>query len=106
MGRTSRCCTHRTARSSSWVSPRRRRTTPIDTSRDPDTRAGLLASPRMRGTSVTLAGAFLEPIRGLFMYQFMVNALWAAIVVAIMAGALGWFMVLRGQTFAGHTVSI
>jgi zinc/manganese transport system permease protein len=60
----------------------------------------------MRGTSVTLAGSFLDPIRGLFIYQFMVNALWAGTVVAIMAGALGWFMVLRGQTFAGHTVSI
>jgi zinc/manganese transport system permease protein len=40
------------------------------------------------------------------MYPFMVNALEAGTVVAIMAGVAGWFMVLRRQTFAGHTLSI
>jgi zinc/manganese transport system permease protein len=40
------------------------------------------------------------------MYQFMVNALEAGTVVAIMAGVAGWFMVLRRQTFAGHTLSV
>lgn len=48
----------------------------------------------------------LDPVRGLLVYQFMVNALWAGTIVAVLAGALGWFMVLRGQTFAGHTLSI
>ena len=36
----------------------------------------------------------------------MVQALQAGTIVAVMAGAIGWFMVLRRQTFAGHTLSV
>jgi zinc/manganese transport system permease protein len=39
-------------------------------------------------------------------YHFMVNALEAGSVVAVMAGLLGWLMVLRRETFAGHTLSM
>lgn len=39
-------------------------------------------------------------------YPFMVQALEAGTIVAAMAGAIGWFMVLRRQTFAGHTLSM
>jgi zinc/manganese transport system permease protein len=39
-------------------------------------------------------------------YHFMVNALLAGTVVAVMAGAVGWLMVLRRQAFAGHTLSM
>jgi zinc/manganese transport system permease protein len=39
-------------------------------------------------------------------YPFMVQALEAGAIVAVMAGAIGWFMVLRRQTFAGHTLAI
>jgi zinc/manganese transport system permease protein len=39
-------------------------------------------------------------------FPFMVSALEAGTIVAIMAGVTGWFMVLRRQTFAGHTLSI
>lgn len=39
-------------------------------------------------------------------YRFMVNALLAAGAVAVMAGAVGWLMVLRRETFAGHTLSM
>ncbi|MHA6758937.1 metal ABC transporter permease [Streptacidiphilus sp. PAMC 29251] len=39
-------------------------------------------------------------------YPFMVNAFRAGAVVAVVAGAVGWFMVLRRQTFAGHTLSV
>jgi zinc/manganese transport system permease protein len=42
----------------------------------------------------------------LLAYRFMVNALEAASVVAVMAAVVGWFMVLRGETFAGHTLSM
>jgi zinc/manganese transport system permease protein len=45
-------------------------------------------------------------LRELFSYPFMVNALEAGTIVAIMAGVTGWFMVLRRQTFAGHTLSV
>src|SRR5437016_8074989 len=35
-----------------------------------------------------------------------VNALRAGTIVAVVSGAMGWFMVLRRQTFAGHTLSL
>lgn len=41
-----------------------------------------------------------------FAFPFMVNALRAGTIVAVLAGALGWFMVLRRQTFVGHTLSL
>ncbi|HEX3909200.1 MAG TPA: metal ABC transporter permease [Solirubrobacteraceae bacterium] len=39
-------------------------------------------------------------------YHFMLNALVAGSVVALMAGLVGWIMVLRGEAFAGHTLSM
>jgi len=45
-------------------------------------------------------------VHQLLSYPFMVNALEAASVVAVMAAVVGWFMVLRGETFAGHTLSM
>jgi zinc/manganese transport system permease protein len=45
-------------------------------------------------------------VRQLLFYPFMVNAFRAGTVVAVVAGALGWYMVLRRQTFAGHTLAI
>ncbi len=39
-------------------------------------------------------------------YHFMVNALLAGSIVAVMAGLVGWMMVLRRETFAGHTLSM
>jgi len=42
----------------------------------------------------------------LFTYPFMVNALRAGTIVAVVSGTMGWFMVLRRQTFAGHTLSL
>jgi zinc/manganese transport system permease protein len=45
-------------------------------------------------------------VQALFSYPFMVNALEAGTIVAVMAGVTGWFMVLRRQTFAGHTLSV
>jgi zinc/manganese transport system permease protein len=45
-------------------------------------------------------------VRGLFAYHFMANALEAGTAVAITGAAIGWFMVLRRQTFAGHTLAV
>ena len=45
-------------------------------------------------------------IHQLFSQHFMVNAYRAGTIVAIAAGAVGWFMVLRRQTFAGHTLAV
>jgi zinc/manganese transport system permease protein len=38
-------------------------------------------------------------------YDFMQNAFAAAAIVAVVAGAVGYFLVLRGQTFAGHALA-
>ena len=45
-------------------------------------------------------------VRQLLMFPFMVNAFRAGTIVAVIAGALGWFMVLRRQSFAGHSLAI
>jgi len=42
----------------------------------------------------------------LLRYPFMVSALEAGTIVAVMAAVAGWFMVLRRETFAGHTLSV
>jgi len=44
-------------------------------------------------------------MRAMFEYDFMRNAFAAASVVAIVAGMVGYFLVLRGQTFAGHALA-
>src|SRR5690348_15004758 len=36
----------------------------------------------------------------------MVNALEAGTIVAVLAAVVGWYMVLRRQSFAGHTLSV
>ncbi|MBV9567352.1 MAG: metal ABC transporter permease [Hyphomicrobiales bacterium] len=41
----------------------------------------------------------------MFEYEFMVNAFEAATIVAVAASLVGYFLVLRGQTFAGHALS-
>jgi zinc/manganese transport system permease protein len=38
-------------------------------------------------------------------YDFMRNAFLATAVVGIVAGAVGYFLVLRGETFAGHALA-
>ena len=45
-------------------------------------------------------------IQEMWSYPYMVNAFRAGTVVAVLAGLVGWFMVLRRQTFAGHTLSL
>lgn len=54
----------------------------------------------------TLSWNLIEDVRELLSYQFMVHALWAGGVVAAMAGVTGWYMVLRRQSFAGHTIAV
>lgn len=48
----------------------------------------------------------ISDLNQLTAYPFMVNALEAGTIVAAMAGVVGWFMVLRRETFAGHTLSV
>ena len=44
-------------------------------------------------------------IRQLFAYHFMQTAFLAGTLIALIAGVVGYFMVLRGQSFAGHTLA-
>lgn len=41
----------------------------------------------------------------MFEYEFMINAFAAAGMVAVVSGLVGYFLVMRGQTFAGHALS-
>src|SRR3984885_3179184 len=41
----------------------------------------------------------------MFQYDFMVNAFIAASIAALVSGVVGFFLVMRGQTFAGHALS-
>ena len=41
----------------------------------------------------------------MFAYEFMTNAFAASGVVAVVSGLVGYFLVMRGQTFAGHALS-
>jgi len=41
----------------------------------------------------------------MFQYEFMINAFAAAGIVAVVSGMVGFFLVMRGQTFAGHALS-
>jgi zinc/manganese transport system permease protein len=44
-------------------------------------------------------------ITDMFAYEFMTNAFIAAGIVAVVSGLVGYFLVMRGQTFAGHALS-
>jgi zinc/manganese transport system permease protein len=47
----------------------------------------------------------LDDLAMLFHYDFMVHAFEAGTVVAIVAGSIGYFVVLRGSSFAAHALS-
>ena len=49
--------------------------------------------------------SILKSIPTMFEYEFMRNAFAASGIVAVLAGIVGYFLVLRGQTFAGHALS-
>jgi zinc/manganese transport system permease protein len=47
----------------------------------------------------------LADLQLLLEFHFMQNAVLTGTMVAVLAGAVGYFVVLRGQTFAAHTLS-
>ena len=57
-------------------------------------------------SNASLSWNLVADVRQLFQYAFMVNALRAGTVVAVMAAVIGWFMVMRRQSFAGHTIAV
>ena len=46
-----------------------------------------------------------DPRQTVFAYDFMANAFAAGTIVAVVAGAVGYLLVLRGQAFAGHALA-
>ncbi|MGH7777275.1 MAG: metal ABC transporter permease [Candidatus Dormibacterales bacterium] len=47
----------------------------------------------------------LDDLAAIFQYQFMVNAFEAGTVVAVVAGAIGYFVVLRATSLGAHALS-
>lgn len=53
-----------------------------------------------------LSWNLVDDVRRLFEFPFMVNAFRAGTIVAVVASLVGWFVVLRRQTYAGHTLAV
>lgn len=65
--------------------------------------AGLAASAL---ATPGLGWNLFQDARQVLAEHFMVNAYRAGTIVAVLAGAIGWFMVMRRQAFAGHTLAL
>jgi zinc/manganese transport system permease protein len=48
----------------------------------------------------------LADLADMWSWPFMVNAFRAGSIVAVLSGLLGWFVVLRRQSFAAHTLAL
>jgi zinc/manganese transport system permease protein len=48
----------------------------------------------------------ITDLQQMWSFPFMVNAFRAGTIVAVLAAVIGYFMVLRRQSFAGHTLSL
>lgn len=59
----------------------------------------------MPGSSLQFSWNPLTDLQLLFQYHFMHNAFLAGTLIALAAGPVGYFMVLRGQAFAGHALA-
>lgn len=56
--------------------------------------------------TATFSWNLINDIRDMWTHLFMVNAFRAGTIVAVLGALIGWFMVLRRQTFAGHTLAV
>jgi zinc/manganese transport system permease protein len=57
-------------------------------------------------TDPHLTWNLIADLRQVWSLPAMVNAYRAGSIIAVVAGITGWFLVLRRQTFAGHTVAV
>src|SRR6185312_12274345 len=80
------CCRNFTVPTSTWCAPR-------------------ATSLSCRADATWNAPITCTIITDMFHYEFMNNALAAAGIVAVVSGIVGYFLVMRGQTFAGHALS-
>jgi zinc/manganese transport system permease protein len=53
----------------------------------------------------TFSGDLFADLQRMFSFAFMRNAFLAGTIVALVAGLVGYFVVLRGLSFAGHALS-
>src|SRR5256712_9256891 len=86
----SRCCTTPTATCSSWAWRRKARITMLD---------NYLAVAPYFGWDL------VRDVQELLRYAFMQHAYEAGTIVALSAGIIGYFVVLRGLSFAAHALS-
>ena len=56
--------------------------------------------------TASLSANLVDDVRELLRFPFMVHALEAGTIVAVLAAVAGWYMVMRRQSFAGHTLSV
>jgi len=63
------------------------------------------AAPRLVAAGADLSWNLAHDVDLLLRYPFMRNAFLAGAVAALMCGAIGWFAVLRGETYAAHTLA-
>lgn len=70
---------------------------------DSRTRAPCVPTPEVGPPR--LSPDLFADVQQLLHFHFMRNAFMAGLIVALLSALLGWFMVLRGQSFAGHTLS-
>lgn len=61
---------------------------------------------QLLASSAQLSWNLVDDVRQMFSFRFMVNAYRAGTIAAVVAAVFGWFMVLRRQTFAGHTLAV
>ena len=54
----------------------------------------------------SLAPDLITDVRELLQFPFMVSALEAGTIVAVLAAVAGWYVVLRRQAFTSHTLSV
>ena len=70
---------------------------------------GAAAHGALRATSPAGAPPFtwniVQDLRTILQYEFMRNAYLAGTIVAVVAGLVGYFVILRGLSFAGHALS-
>src|SRR4029078_6670431 len=55
--------------------------------------------------TITATSTATTTITDMFDYDFMINAFAAAGIAAMVSGIVGYFLVMRGQTFARHALS-
>ena len=67
--------------------------------------ADLAVMLKITDTTPPLSWNLLDDVAMMLQYQFMVHAFQAGTVVAIVAGVIGYFVVIRGSAFAAHALS-